>query len=277
LILDKIVASKKEYIEDAKSRCSLNEISAIASDAQASGKFNQRSLIDSIRKISGGDVTNAVASPIPIVAEIKLFSPSGGQMNSSFSLTELATIYEQNGALAISVLTDEKYFGGRMEDLTKVKEKVDIPVLRKDFIIDEYQIYEAKAYGADLILLITAILSDGQIEEFFRIAHKLDIEVLIESHTSDELLRSIKSGAILQGINNRNLDTLVTDISTTEELLPLVPNDRIVVAESGIKNSADVERLNRAGARAFLVGESLLKSNDPGVKLAEMVYANVSK
>ncbi|MBI4733696.1 MAG: indole-3-glycerol-phosphate synthase [Rubrobacteridae bacterium] len=136
---------------------------------------------------------------------------------------------------------------------------------------------KTKAFGADLILLIAAILSDKQIDRLLGLAHELNLEVLIESHTEEELKRSIKSGAVLQGINNRNLDTLMTELSTTEELLPLVPSDRIVIAESGIKNGDDIARLHRAGAKAFLVGESLLKSNDPGAKLAEMVYAGNSK
>jgi indole-3-glycerol phosphate synthase len=195
-------------------------------------------------------------------------------MNCPYDMIELAGIYEKNGAMAISILTDEKYFGGSLEDQAKVRSAVSLPILRKDFIIDEYQVYEAKAHGADLILLIAAILDDATMVRLLKLAHSLGLEVLIESHTKEELERSIATGGRLIGINNRNLDTLVTDLATSEELIPLVSDDRIVVTESGVKNGNDVKRLLTAGANAFLVGEALLKDKDPGDKVAEMVYAN---
>ncbi|MBE0447506.1 MAG: indole-3-glycerol phosphate synthase TrpC [Actinobacteria bacterium] len=253
MILDRIIEDKKLYVEEAKKRYSIG-------DLRVGNGRGSRSLIKSIKSCN-----------VAIIAEIKRRSPSGGNMDSSYSLTELASIYEQSGAAGISVLTDEKYFGGRPEDLREVKAGVALPVLRKDFIIDEYQIYEAKAYGADVILLIAAILDDIRIREFLALAHELGLEVLLESHTEDELRRSIESGARLIGINNRNLDTLKTDVSTSIRLMRMVPDDRIVISESGISSSSDIKRLLNEGADGFLIGESLLKIADPGRKLAELI------
>lgn len=260
MILDKIVSDKQAVIESAKA---LRPIDMLIEEIRLNGKTERRSLIDSIlARVGRGQAA--------IIAEIKRRSPSGGDMNHGFDLVELAQIYEGSGAVGISVLTDEKYFGGSPEDLLKVKQATGLPVLRKDFIVDEYQVYEAALYGADAILLIAAILTDDDISKLMQVAEKLGLEVLLESHSQDELLRSIKSGAKLLGINNRNLDTLVTDLNTSINLLQLIPEDRIVISESGIKTRVDMERLLDAGADGFLIGESLLKSGDPGQKLAEL-------
>jgi indole-3-glycerol phosphate synthase len=296
LILDKIVEDKKEHIEKGKAVMSPQEMRQMAEEAIKGEKFDRRSLIEAIQvsraqavytqtsqaqtmlqeiavqAIGVPDTATEPPERVPLIAEIKRRSPSGGQMNCPYDMIELAGIYERSGAMAISILTDEKYFGGSIEDVAKVRSTVSLPILRKDFIIDEYQVYEAKAYGADLILLIAAILDDSRMGELLQLAHSLRLEVLIESHTKEELERSIATGAKLIGINNRNLDTLVTDLATSEELIPLVPDDRIVVTESGVKNGNDVKRLLDAGANAFLVGEALLKDKDPGDKVAEMVY-----
>lgn len=253
MILDRIVADKKIYVEEAKTKRPVEAL------IPASG-HNKRSLIGSIK-----------SRKLAIIAEIKKRSPSGGEMNSGYGLAELASIYEANGAAGISVLTDEKYFGGSPEDMLKVRELVSLPILRKDFIIDEYQIYEAKAFGADAILLIAAILDDAMIERFITLAHELELEVLLESHTEDEVRRSIAADTKLLGINNRNLDTLQTDLRTSVDLLRLIPDDRIAISESGISSSSDIRRLFDAGADGFLIGEALLKSGDPGRRLAELI------
>lgn len=270
MILDKIVEDKKEYLKRAKEHRSLHDIESMADEVRQRGRFERRSLIGSLREA-------IQQKRVPIIAEIKRRSPSGGQMKCTYDPIELAQIYEKNGAAAISVLTDEKYFGGSVEDLIKVREAVAIPVLRKDFIIDKYQVYEAKAFGADIILLIAAILDDSKIACLLELAHELELEVLIESHTRDELMRSIASDAVLLGVNNRNLDSLVTDLATSEELLPPIPDDRISITESGVVSNTDVKRLLKAGAKAFLIGESLLKSENPGNKLAEMVCIDNSE
>jgi len=253
MILDQIVRDKKAYVDEAKRK---RPLEALSIDSEV----GRRSLIDSI-----------ISREVAIIAEIKRKSPSGGDMGFGFGLTELASIYEESGAAGISVLTDEKYFGGKAEDLLDVKRETSLPVLRKDFIVDEYQIYEAKAFGADAILLIVAILTDYQIAKFLNIASELGLEVLLESHTRSELEIAIKSGAKLLGINNRNLDTLKTDLNTSISLLQMIPDDRIVVSESGISTILDINRLLDSGADAFLIGESLLKSNNPGQKLAELI------
>lgn len=253
MILDKIIRDKKEYVEESKRQRPLETL-------KMDSGLERRSLIDSI-----------LSREVAIIAEIKRKSPSGGDMGFGFGPTELASIYEESGAAGISVLTDEKYFGGKPEDLLDIKRETSLPVLRKDFIIDEYQIYEAKAFGADVILLIVAILTDYQIAKFLNIASELELEVLLESHTGSELEIAIKSGAKLLGINNRNLDTLKTDLNTSISLLQMIPDDRIVVSESGISTILDINRLLDSGADAFLIGESLLKSNNPRQKLAELI------
>lgn len=257
MILDRIVEDKRVYVEEAKKRCPLGQL------MRENGR-SRRSLMASIG-----------SREVAVITEIKRRSPSGGDMMCGYGLTELASMYEANGSAGISVLTDEKYFGGSVEDLLAVRKETMLPVLRKDFIIDEYQIFEAKAYGADVILLIAAILDDATIAHFLALAHDLGLEVLLESHTEDELERSIKSGARLIGINNRNLDTLKTDLNTSIRLMSMVPDDRVVISESGISSSSDVKRLLDVGAGGFLIGESLLKSDNPGQKLAELM--NVPK
>ncbi len=253
MVLDKIVEDKKLYIEASKK---IRPLGLLKID----NNFKRRSLIESIK-----------SRDVAIIAEIKKKSPSGGDMNAGYNLFELASVYEESGAAGISILTDEKYFGGRPEDLLEVRYRSGLSILRKDFIIDEYQIYEAKAFGADAVLLIAAILDDSQIRYFIDLAHGLGLDVLLESHTAGELARSIESGAKLLGINNRNLDTLKTDLSTSIELLKLIPDDRIAISESGISEGSDIKRLLDAGADGFLIGESLLKSGNPGQKMADLI------
>jgi len=202
-----------------------------------------------------------------IIAEVKKASPSRGVICADFDPVRIATTYAANGAAAISVLTEERYFQGHLDDLAAVRAAVAVPLLRKDFLFDAYQLYEARAYGADAVLLIVAILSDTLVREFLGLADELHLTALVEVHDRPELDRALRSGARLIGINNRDLRTFHTTLATTEALVPAVPSDTCVVAESGIDTVADLVRLERQGVRAFLIGEALMRAADPGARL----------
>jgi len=211
-----------------------------------------------------------------IIAEIKRRSPSVKRFPNADDIVKLAQDYKKNGASAISVLTDEKSFGGSPDDMQQVKRRVKLPVLRKDFIIDEYQIYQSRAYGADAVLLIASILDDNQLVRFHNIITALGMETLIEVHNQSELsavenLFMIKKGVIL-GINNRNLGTLKVNMDTAQWLLRLAPVNMIRVVESGIRTRRQIKQLFRLGADGFLIGGSLLKSPSPGKRLRQLIY-----
>lgn len=206
-----------------------------------------------------------------VIAEVKRRSPSGGALREDLDPAAVAAIYEKSGAAAVSVLTDGPFFGGHRQDIAAVKQAVCIPVLRKDFIIDPYQIYEARVMGADALLLIACILSDRQLTEYVNLARRLCMDALVEIHTRDELDRALRAGAGIIGINNRNLDTLATSLNTTLDLAPLVPENRITVSESGIAGRKDMEMLMAAGVSTFLIGETLMKSGNIGLKLKELL------
>lgn len=210
------------------------------------------------------DFKAALESGCAIIAEVKRRSPSRGLLRADFDPVWIAREYEAHRAAAISVLTDENYFGGSDADLTAVKHAVRLPVLRKEFIIDPYQILEARAIGADAILLIAAILSEEQIRTCRELAALLGMASLVEVHELGELDRALSAGAEIVGINNRNLKTFETDIRTSLELAPLIPKDRIAVSESGIRTRAEIETLSRAGVRAFLIGETLVTAPEIG-------------
>ncbi|MDH4227738.1 MAG: indole-3-glycerol phosphate synthase TrpC [Deltaproteobacteria bacterium] len=207
---------------------------------------------------------------VRVIAEVKKASPSKGIIRADFDPVAVALTYEKNGAAAISVLTDEKYFMGSLENLVRIREKVSLPLLRKDFIVDEYQICEARAVGADAILLIAAALDKGRMKELMDAASALGLDSLIEVHTEKELDAALDIGAKLIGINNRDLNTFVTDINTTVRLIERIPAEKTVVTESGINRIEDVRLLDAAGVDAFLIGESLMREADIGKKLREL-------
>lgn len=208
---------------------------------------------------------------IGLIAEVKRASPSRGILHPSLNPVQLAKTYVEGGANAISVLTEANYFKGSINDLAAIRQEVTLPVLRKDFILDPYQVYESRAYGADALLLIAAILSPAQLEEFLSLSHSLGLRCLVEVHNENEVETALLSGAEIIGINNRDLNTFAVDINTTRRLRPLIPQQRIVVAESGIRSRSDVEKLKEWGANAMLVGEALVTAGDVMAKMRELL------
>lgn len=206
-----------------------------------------------------------------VIAEIKKASPSKGVLASEFDPAAIARLYEQGGASALSVLTDEKHFQGSLTDLESARAAVSLPALRKDFTIDAYHVHQAAAYGADAILLIAAILSERQMRDFRELADRYHMAALVEVHDAEELEPAIASGARIIGVNNRNLHTFEVSLDTSIHLAEKIPSDIVRVAESGIHSSADVQRLRTAGYQAFLVGEHLMKSGDPVAALRALL------
>ena len=214
------------------------------------------------------DFVGALRAKRPaVIAEIKRASPSKGVLRQDFDPAAIAKSYEKAGAACMSVLTDREFFQGAPEHLSVARAACNLPALRKDFIIDPYQIYEARALGADCILLIVACLDDAQLGELEALAVRLGMAVLVEAHDGDELDRALKLNTPLLGINNRNLRTFETRLETTLALLPRIPRDRIVVTESGILAPADVARMRASGVHTFLVGEAFMRARDPGAAL----------
>jgi indole-3-glycerol phosphate synthase len=204
----------------------------------------------------------AAAGRTGLIAEIKKASPSAGLIRPDFDAAAIATAYKEGGAVCLSVLTDEAYFQGTEAHFAAARAAVDLPMLRKDFILDEWQIYESRAMGADCILLIMAAITDEQARNFEELANGLDMNVLVEVHDEAELERALGLRARLVGINNRNLKTMTTDIAVSERMAAQIPPERFVVAESGIRDFADIERLKAAGVQGILVGESLMRQDD---------------
>lgn len=219
-----------------------------------------------------GDIHKKLAAHQPaVIAEIKKASPSKGVLRHDFDPLQIAKEYVKAGATCLSVLTDEKFFQGNARFIEQIRAMCDLPILRKDFIIDAYQIYESRLIGADGILLIVAALNDNQLQEFSQLAQTLKLDVLVEIHDAEELQRALKLSIPLLGINNRNLRTFETDLTTTLNLLPFIPTGKIVVTESGIYTVADIKRMRQHDVHVFLIGESLMRAEHPGEKLAELV------
>ena len=221
------------------------------------------------------DLAAAVRAPgVSLIAEIKRASPSRGLLCPDLDPEVLARTYEAFGASAISVLTDEHFFQGSLQDLHEVRHAVHLPILRKDFVVDPYQVFQARAAGADAVLLIVAALTDAELTSLYRLVHRLAMEALVEVHNIAELERALMLGPRLVGINNRDLHSFEVRLDTTLELRPLIPSETLVVAESGIHTTADVARLAAGAVDAMLVGESLVRAQDVGAKVRELTGSN---
>jgi len=262
-ILDKIIADKKAEVERGQSQRSLEELKAQVLSMPKCRNFYKA-------------VTKPNSRGLNVIAEVKKASPSAGVIREDFDPVAIAQTYQRCGADAISVLTDEKYFQGRLEYMSQIKEAVDLPILRKDFIIDRWQVYESRVAGADAILLIAEMLKPGTLMDLMIAAAELTLTILLEVHEADTLLavRSLigfpKKGYSVLGINNRNLTTMQVDLGTSCRLAGLLDNKNELVAESGIRTRADVEKLKSVGVKAVLVGQVLCGSTDIGEKFAEL-------
>jgi indole-3-glycerol phosphate synthase len=259
-ILKEIVAHKQQEVASAKASASISELIGRIGDLEDVPRGFERHL----REAVSSDWT-------AIIAEVKKGSPSKGLIRPDFDPLEIAETYQNNGATCLSVLTDEKFFLGHLRFLALIRETVSLPLLRKDFIIDPFQIYEARAAGADAILLIAACLELRQLQDFYSVAKELHLDVLLEVHDEAEMETALKTDCPLIGVNNRNLRTFTTDLGTTARLARMMPAERLLVAESGINSRSDIARLKDDGAGAFLIGESLMREEDIGAKLQELL------
>lgn len=259
MILERILQTKREEVAADRRRYPLAELEQRIAQLEEKPRGFARAL----RGMAGSGGT-------AIIAEVKKGSPSRGVIRDDFDPVAIAEAYAAGGASCLSVLTDEKYFYGHLSYLGMIREQVGLPLLRKDFIIDPSQVYQARIAGADAVLLIAAALSDAQMKELAELAATLQLDTLLEVHDQRELDRALRIPVELIGINNRDLRTFVTDLHVTERLAGQVPEERLVVAESGIHERVDIERLNRAGARAFLIGESLMRATDIAGRLREL-------
>jgi indole-3-glycerol phosphate synthase len=260
-ILKRILGVKAEEVAAARAARPLAEVAAAARDAAPARDF-------------AGALRAKVSAGLPgVIAEIKKASPSKGLLREPFDPAAIARSYERHGAACLSVLTDTEFFQGRLDDLKLARAACALPVLRKDFMIDAYQVYEARAAGADCILLIAAALEDDSMRELEELAEKLGLSVLVEVHDGPELERALRLKTPLIGINNRNLRTFETRLETTLDLLERIPEGRVVVTESGILAPGDVRRMRSRQVGAFLVGEAFMRAQDPGVELNRLFGA----
>ncbi|MDP3170085.1 MAG: indole-3-glycerol phosphate synthase TrpC [Polaromonas sp.] len=257
-ILNKIVAVKHQEVAAAMRRKPLDAV-----------RFDAESRVLT-RDFAGALRAKLAAGKPAVIAEVKKASPSKGVLRPDFIPADIAQSYAEHGAACLSVLTDKDFFQGNVDYLKQARASCDLPVLRKDFIVDPYQVYESRVMGADCILLIAACLDDAQMKSLEALALSLDMAVLVEVHDRAELERALKLKTPLLGINNRNLQTFEVSLDTTLTLLSDVPADRLLVTESGITTPADVARLREAGVNAFLVGEAFMRAEDPGVALAAL-------
>lgn len=258
MILDQIVANSRLELKIRKRGFPLIELQKVVR-----GQSPPLDLVSALR----GD-------RLQLIAEVKKASPSRGVIRPDFNPVEIAKIYASNGASAISILTEAKYFQGSLNYLRDIGNALGnkrLPLLRKDFLYDPYHIYESRAYGADSVLLIVAILKPERLKELLRLSHELNMSCLVEVHNEAELEVALESGAMIIGINNRDLNTFNVDLATTRRLRPLIPKDRIVVSESGIKERSDMEKLRQWGVDAVLIGESLMSAPDIAAKMKELL------
>ena len=258
--LDKIVETKAEVIKVQKTLFTIEDIKNQIEEASTTRGF--------ISAIERKNQSNEIS----VIAEIKKASPSKGVIRDQFNPIEIAKQYEQGGATCLSILTDEEYFQGSLDYLKEIRASVDLPLLRKDFIIDDYQIYQSKVYGADCILLIVSALSDSQLKEFKDIAESLGLDVLVEIHNEEELQRIIPLNFPLIGINNRNLSTFEVNLETTKRLSTDL-KDKLIVSESGIKTKDDIDQILSYKVLNFLVGESFMRADNPGSELERLFFS----
>ena len=258
--LNKILSTKVEVVKKQKSLLNLDEIKSRLEDILPAKGF-----ISSIRERNNKGL-------ISVISEIKKASPSKGIIREDFSPKEIAKQYESNGATCLSILTDEEFFQGSLDYLKSIRDEVNIPLLRKDFIVDEYQIYQSKLYGADCILLIVSALSDSQLLEYKNIAEELGLDILVEIHNQVELERIIPMEFSLIGINNRNLSTFEVNLEVTKELSSGM-KDKLVVTESGIRTKEDIDEIISYEVLNFLVGESFMRASDPGKELKKLFFS----
>jgi indole-3-glycerol phosphate synthase len=256
MILDDILAHKRLELTAARARVLPQELARLAADADDAPRGFRRAL--------------EVAPPPRVIAEIKRRSPSRGEIRPDFDPVGIAKSYADAGAAALSVLTDERFFGGHLDFLSRVRAQVDLPLLRKDFVVDSYQIDEARVAGADAVLLIVAALDARAVRALRQHAQELRLDALVEVHDEEELAVALDAGADLVGINNRDLRSFETDLAVTERLAPRIPEGVVLVAESGIFTARDISRLTGVGAHACLVGESLMREPDVGKALRRL-------
>ncbi len=256
MILSKIISEKRKEVEKARSLMPEQKLKELAQKIYIKSAFKRN-----------------IARPhhINLIAELKKASPHRGIIRGDFNPLKIALTYQANGASALSVLTDERFFEGNLKILKELKGKVTLPLLRKDFIIDEYQIYESLYWGADAILLIAHILTEEELANFYRIAKDLGMDVLVEVHNEEDMDKALKSGASIIGINNRDLTTFRIDLSTTQRLARLIPENKVKVSESGIKTYEDVMFLKSLGIDAVLIGEVFMEASDIAAKMREVM------
>jgi|TARA_B110000305_G_C19298799_1_gene568058 indole-3-glycerol phosphate synthase len=256
--LDKILLETKKSVTQLKKTTSIVDLE------DRINEFSKRSFVENLkRKISQKEIA--------VIAEIKRSSPSKGVIRENFILEDIAKDYAANGATCLSILTDEPFFGGNIEYLERARKIVEIPILRKDFIIDSFQVTETKASGADCILLIVAALDDHELKDFYDQSKAIDLDVLIEVHNLEELERALKISPELLGINNRNLSSFEVDIQNSIDLLEKIPSDVTIISESGILKQSDLKNLSSAGIYGFLIGEKFMRAESPGQDLLELI------
>jgi len=257
MILQNIVGDVKLQLKEQKQSLPLEKLKEMISEQPLAIKL-----------------TSVLGSGVKLIAEVKKASPSRGIIRGDLNPVEIACIYAGGGAAAVSVLTEPDHFQGRLEYLLEIKAALkdkNIPLLRKDFIFEPYQIYQSRAYGADCLLLIAAVLEPNELMDLLSLSHRLGMQCLVEVHNEEELAIVLESGAEIIGINNRDLDTFIVDLNTTKRLKPLIPAGRLVVSESGIKNRRDMQKLNGWGIDAALVGEALMAAPDIASKIKELL------